>query len=217
MVMAFTSHLASAQCDGCKSADDFKADYCYKNKAFEAFCAQFAEKSDYLYLNTGKKLRQLPLVNDDSLAYYLGMANNKKLKITAKDVLFLQLAYAEWFVVKRDLGMVFEDNGLGIKTLVEGTGELPVKGKKVFVHYTGYLEDGTKFDSSLDRGTPFDFVLGVGRVIKGWDEAVARLKVGSKALVKIPSELGYGRRGAGGTIPPNATLYFEIEVLNSEQ
>ncbi|MCS6819080.1 MAG: FKBP-type peptidyl-prolyl cis-trans isomerase [Chitinophagales bacterium] len=95
----------------------------------------------------------------------------------------------------------------------QGTGEQAVAGKTVNVHYTGTLADGTKFDSSLDRGQPFSFQLGRGMVIKGWDEGIALFKVGGKGKLIIPSELGYGERGAGGVIPPNATLIFDVELL----
>lgn len=94
-----------------------------------------------------------------------------------------------------------------------GTGEGPKPGQIVSVHYTGTLEDGTKFDSSLDRGQPFTFEIGKGRVIKGWDEGVMSMKVGGKRKLVIPANLGYGARGAGGAIPPNAVLIFEVELL----
>lgn len=105
-------------------------------------------------------------------------------------------------------------SGLQYWEITAGTGAPAVSGKKVTVHYTGWLTDGKKFDSSVDRGQPFVFALGAGQVIKGWDEGVAGMKVGGKRQLKIPPELGYGARGAGGTIPPNATLIFDVELLD---
>lgn len=104
-------------------------------------------------------------------------------------------------------------SGLRYEDIAVGTGESPQPGKQVVVHYTGTLEDGTKFDSSLDRNQPFEFQIGVGRVIKGWDEGVMSMKIGGKRKLVIPPQLGYGARGAGGVIPPNATLVFEVELL----
>ncbi|MEW6127014.1 MAG: FKBP-type peptidyl-prolyl cis-trans isomerase [Acidobacteriota bacterium] len=105
-------------------------------------------------------------------------------------------------------------SGLKYIDLVEGNGASPRLGQTVTVHYTGTLEDGKKFDSSVDRGQPFNTPIGVGRVIKGWDEGVMSMKVGGKRRLIIPAYLGYGARGAGnGVIPPNATLIFEIELL----
>lgn len=113
--------------------------------------------------------------------------------------------------------MVTTDSGLRYVEHVAGSGAEAVSGKKVEVHYTGWLNEGDtkgkKFDSSVDRGQPFAFSLGVGMVIKGWDQGVAGMKVGGKRTLYIPSKLGYGSRGAGGVIPPNADLIFDVELL----
>lgn len=108
-------------------------------------------------------------------------------------------------------------SGLKIEDTQVGTGETPKTGQICVMHYTGWLYEngakGQKFDSSVDRGDPFEFPIGMGRVIKGWDEGVASMKVGGKRTLIIPAELGYGARGAGGVIPPNATLIFDVELL----
>jgi peptidylprolyl isomerase len=107
--------------------------------------------------------------------------------------------------------------GLKYQDLKEGDGASPKNGQTCVVHYTGWLWEegakGKKFDSSVDRGQPFEFALGMGRVIKGWDQGVATMKIGGKRLLLVPPQLGYGARGAGGLIPPNATLLFEVELL----
>ena len=117
-------------------------------------------------------------------------------------------------VTSEENGVVTTASGLKYIDLTEGTGETPKAGQQVTVHYTGTLEDGKKFDSSHERGQPFTFTIGVGQVIRGWDEGVMTMKVGGKRKLIIPSHLGYGPRGAGGgVIPPNATLIFEVELL----
>jgi FKBP-type peptidyl-prolyl cis-trans isomerase len=129
-----------------------------------------------------------------------------------------------WNSNQRGVSMPFEhmgaegkeittSSGLQYVELVVGSGATAQAGQTVTVHYSGCLENGKKFDSSLDRGQPFSFPLGAGRVIKGWDEGVQGMKVGGKRKLIIPSNLGYGARGAGDAIPPHATLIFEVELL----
>ena len=114
--------------------------------------------------------------------------------------------------------MSITPSGLQIEDTTAGSGVTPKTGQNCIMHYTGWLYEngakGAKFDSSLDRGRPFEFSIGTGHVIKGWDEGVATMKVGGKRTLIIPPELGYGARGAGGVIPPNATLIFEVELLD---
>lgn len=108
--------------------------------------------------------------------------------------------------IKTESGLIYEDIKIG-------TGHAAGEGMHVTVHYTGWLTNGAKFDSSKDRGDPFSFPLGAGHVIRGWDEGVQGMLVGGVRKLTIPPELGYGARGAGGVIPPNATLVFEVELL----
>jgi FKBP-type peptidyl-prolyl cis-trans isomerase FkpA len=115
--------------------------------------------------------------------------------------------------------MITTPSGLMYEDTVAGSGDTATSGRKVSVHYTGWLYSGgvkgAKFDSSKDRGQPFSFPLGAGHVIGGWDEGVQGMKVGGSRTLVIPPELGYGARGAGGVIPPNATLLFEVELLST--
>lgn len=111
-------------------------------------------------------------------------------------------------------GAIVTDSGLGYLLVEEGDGETPEAGDLVDVHYTGMLEDGTVFDSSIDRGEPISFVLGQGAVIAGWDEGIGLMQVGEKAQLIIPPDLGYGATGSGASIPPNATLIFDVELVS---
>tara|TARA_B100000900_G_scaffold408162_1_gene421999 strand:+ start:425 stop:1204 length:780 start_codon:yes stop_codon:yes gene_type:complete len=128
------------------------------------------------------------------------------------------LALAFLFAACQQDKTITTESGLQYEITKKGTGEQPQAGDKVTVHYTGFLTDSakTKFDSSVDRGQPFTFKLGKGQVIKGWDEGLALLSVGDNATFTIPSDLAYGERGAGGVIPPNADLIFEVELISFE-
>lgn len=128
--------------------------------------------------------------------------------------LFAFPAFAAQDAKKGAAKTVTTASGLKYVDLVVGKGSSPTSGKQVQVHYTGTLENGKKFDSSVDRNEPFTFIIGVGQVIRGWDEGVMTMKVGGKRKLIIPSKLGYGPRGAGGVIPPNATLLFDVELLD---
>lgn len=199
------------QCDECKMPKDDVNDYCFADESFPGMCVQFGEGASYFKLRGDKKFKAIPIGSVNDLSYLKSVATDKKLKVSNLELLFMIEGLKVWEVEKRKFGYKYEQNGLGIKIIKEGTGELPEKGKEVEVHYSGYLEDGTKFDSSLDRDKTYKFILGQGRVIKGWDEGIAKLKKGSVAWLRIPPELGYGSRPAG-IIPPNSTLYFKIEV-----
>ncbi len=124
----------------------------------------------------------------------------------------LNPTFARELAVNED-DMTTTATGLRYQDLAEGTGSEARAGNSVSVHYTGWLTDGSKFDSSRDRGTPLTFQLGAGRVIPGWEEGVAGMKVGGKRKLVIPSDLGYGTRGAPPVIPPNSTLVFDVELL----
>ena len=124
---------------------------------------------------------------------------------------FLGLSVISW---AEDAQVMTTSSGLQYVDLKEGSGREAHAGETAFVHYTGWLTDGKKFDSSKDRGEPFAFRVGAGRVIKGWDEGVEGMHIGGIRKLTTPPHLGYGERGAGNVIPPNATLIFEVELLD---
>ena len=142
----------------------------------------------------------------------LAMSNNAATafaNISEQQFGYNQVAVA----VNKDAKTITTPSGLKYTVLKAGKGVTAKPGQKVFVHYTGTLTNGKKFDSSRDRGEPFSFILGQGQVIAGWDEALSTMKVGERRKLTIPPKLGYGAAGAGGVIPPNATLIFDVELL----
>jgi FKBP-type peptidyl-prolyl cis-trans isomerase len=211
VIIGFFSTQVFAQCDKC--GFDTEMDYCFQSENYEGFCAGFMDSTKNVLIISGKKSKSFTYDLEEIERSLITIASAKKPKIKPLEILFLQEALESWKVEKRKIGYEFEESGLGLKIINEGQGEFPEKGKPVKVHYTGWLLEGKKFDSSVDRGQPFSFVLGQGRVIKGWDEGIAKLKIGTRAFLYIPPELGYGSRGAGRNIPPDATLIFEVEVL----
>lgn len=129
-------------------------------------------------------------------------------------IIFVALSADQSFAAQKTAKTVTTPSGLQYIDIVVGKGASPVPGKQVTVHYTGTLINGKKFDSSVDRKEPFTFIIGVGQVIPGWDEGVMSMRVGGKRKLIIPPNLGYGAQGAGGVIPPNATLLFDVELLD---
>ncbi len=143
---------------------------------------------------------------------------SKRIGIAVGLIIILTGAYFFFWSEENPAPTPFQESesrpeGVGIETLKAGSGEGAKAGDTVTVHYTGTLATGQKFDSSVDRGQPFSFTLGAGKVIQGWEQGILGMKAGEKRRLTIPPELGYGSSGAGGVIPPNATLIFEVEML----
>jgi FKBP-type peptidyl-prolyl cis-trans isomerase len=219
---------ASAQCEGCTAVAGEIVDYCFQHPSLAGYCASFSSNSPFLHFENKARKKQLSLRillpetgAPPSIAYLTGLATDKKLKLSATELLFLEHAILAWQVtdgVNRwdpavvSSGFTILPSGLAYKILQAGSGNPPTSGKTVSVHYTGYFPDGKKFDSSLDRKQSFRFALGKGQVIRGWDEGVALMQIGSRYLFRIPPELAYGSRGMGN-IPPNATLFFDVQLL----
>jgi hypothetical protein len=229
---------AFSQCDGCSEVPGFIKEYCFTSgDNAPGKCAIFSSSKDAFYLFTanGKKRKLIPGNPNSGSVYLYSLAANKKLKLSATDILFIRDAILAWedemvnilsrnasaeLFTGTDLGtMAFESrpSGLGVRLIQEGKGKTPQKGKKLRVHYRGYLGDGKVFDASYDRNEAFEFLLGAGQVIKGWDEGLSLYPVGSRFVLKIPPTLGYGERDVGGgLIPPNSTLFFDVLILNAE-
>ncbi len=208
-------HFSFSQCDKIKTLIP-EPDFCYENSLFKGYCACFKSGMQSFAIYKGKKKPFMVILpKDDSLSTYATWVKNYNKQIAAYDLVFIQMALRAWRVKERYLGFKTLPSGLGYKIKEEGNGKQLEKGMMVEVHYRGYLEDGTVFDDSYRRGKPFRFVLGKGQVIKGWDEGLLYFKEGSKGTLLIPPALGYGERGVPGVIPPNATLFFDIEVLKA--
>lgn len=202
-----------SQCEKCEMLESEKYDFCFTDNEFTDICAQFGIEQETFRIKSAKKPKELPIGDDLGLDYLISLTQDKKLKVSAYEILFIEKALVGWEIEKRKFGHTYTKSGLGYRITSEGSGDIPTDGEKVNVHYTGYLEDGTKFDSSYDRNKPFTFAIGKGQVISGWDEGIALFKKGTKAILRIPPTLGYGSRKVG-TIPANSTLYFEIELLD---
>lgn len=209
LIFIFTAaaNYTFAQCTVCK---DWKADYTFTNDTFPNKTACFKLKEDKFMFCSGKNKNVI------EIPFEYKESTKEKPVLTISDHFFLIKAMESWDKEKLGIGFEFTETGLGYKILEKGTGKIPEKGKNVSVHYKGYLENGKEFDNSFKRGKAISFPLGVGKVIKGWDEGIAMFPVGTKASLKIPAKLGYGEKGAGAVIPPNATIYFDIEIVNAE-
>jgi len=154
------------------------------------------------------------IISCSLLLLVLNLGNPSSKAVALADNLVTQNSISQNTNTMNLSNAVTTSSGLKYIDVVVGDGVSPENGQQVTVHYTGTLEDGTKFDSSRDRGQPFTFQIGVGQVIKGWDEGVSSMKIGGRRTLIIPPDLGYGSRGAGGVIPPNATLVFDVELLS---
>ncbi|MFW5658998.1 MAG: FKBP-type peptidyl-prolyl cis-trans isomerase [Bacteroidota bacterium] len=208
-------------------------DYTHTNEQFEDMSAEFTAMKNTFNMKLGNKELMLMKPKSYQLPDMLTFIDkvNQSLDdpMTAKQLLFAIDALQNWQMKEPQLantkvideyvnekGFEKHESGLYYKVEKQGDGAKPEDGQTVTVHYKGYLPDGTKFDSSYDRDQPFSFQLGQGRVIQGWDKGIPIFNVGGKGTLLVPSEMGYGARGAGAKIPPNAVLLFDIEVIDVE-
>jgi hypothetical protein len=223
---------ARAQCETCSPVPGEIIDFCFTEAALPGQCASFSEYATHFHFESKERKKdpvlKLPLPPKGapaSIPFLLSLASDKKLKLGSSDLLFIEHAVNAWLEIDGlanwDPAVVFSGytllpSGLAFKPIHVGTGCKPTIGKTVIVHYDGYLADGKKFDSSLDRKKSYRFVLGKGQVIQGWDEGIALMNIGSRYFFRVPPELGYGKKGAGTVIPPDATLYFDVQLLAAE-
>lgn len=224
---------AQAQCEGCSPLPAGEADFCFQDPSFSGYCITFIKgNSAFMMENQNQKSKKLkirmfniPSGNYNLTNYLVGLASDKAQKLNGAEVLFLERALQHkktlediklWNAAACNDGFSITETGLAYKVIEKANGTKPEAGDKVRVHYTGYLTNGRKFDSSYDRNQPFEFTLAKGMVIKGWDEGLQLMNVGSRYLFRIPAELAYGNRAVGNIIPPNATLYFDVVLLGVE-
>jgi hypothetical protein len=221
-----------AQCESCPAVPGEMIDHCYCEPGDDTRCVQFTQDSPSFYFQNKSLKKGNPFKFDlpadlgpVTVAYLMGLQADKKIKLTAMDYLVIERGIEQWRQIegmrtwRMDIinsGFGISPTGLAYKEIIKGNGLRPKQGQKLIVHYTGYLADGKKFDSSLDRKHTFEFVLGKNQVIAGWEEGFSIMNVGSRYLLRIPPELGYGPRGAGKVIPPNAVLFFDVRLIAIE-
>lgn len=222
-----------AQCESCNPPKGRIVDYCYQETGMDGFCAMFSENlKSFHFENANRKKNKVVEVYlpkefsaQAPIQYLVNLTLNKKLKLNTEELLFIAHAVENWHQAeairlwKPEIvmeGYTMTETGMAYKVLKMGNGEIPTTGQMPKVHYTGYLLDGKKFDSSRDRKAPFEFALGRGQVIKGWDLGVAMMPVGSRFVFMIPADLAYGSREIPNVIPSNSTLIFDVELLSAK-
>ncbi len=206
--------LTAQDCQNCPKTNE-KTDFCYKNTDFPKQCARFSQTADLFYVYNQKQKVIKLRIPENPTPYLIQLAENKKLKFAISDILFIQKALDYWENRPFTEGFDTTKLGIGIKIIQEGKGKIAQKNQKIRFRYIGKFEDGHIFDSSLERKTPYEGILGEGKLIKGLDEGLVGLQVGTKALLKIPPKLGYGEQSYG-KIPAGTTLYYEIFILQVE-
>lgn len=233
MFLGITTSL-SAQCEDCSAlpGDPGEVEFCFTHDSFTGRCASFVKGSPtFWYEDKGAKKKlifrelRLPGASHNIANHLLTLQADKKLKLTGADLLFLERALEkkklledieDWNKEVKFENYNLTESGLAYKVISKANGTMPEPGDKVTVHYTGYLMNGKKFDSSYDRNVPFEFTISKGMVIKGWDEGLLMMNTGSRFLFRIPADLAYGNRAVGNIIPPNATLFFDVVLLSVE-